>query len=298
VSPASVSAIIAERVIMGEARWMNIGFIGLGRMGGAMARNLQDSGHTLYVNDIRREACDGIVSAGGTFGPTPADVARQSEAVFISVPGPDQVDAALDGDDGLLAGLSDGMLVIDATTIGPDQSRVNARRCAERGADYIDAPVSGGQHGAQSRDLAAMVGADAASFERAKPLLECIAKNITHVGPIGTGSSIKLLNQLIFVSYQLVFAEGLAIGEDLGLDLETMLQVWGASAAGHPEITMKYVAKNALLFFDLAEQARGDLGYTTPLFEAASESLRRAVADGLAGEDMIRARARYRKHQS
>ena len=289
---------------------MEIGFIGLGRMGGAMARNLQDSGHTLYVNDLRREACDGVVAAGGSFGATPADIARQSEVIFISVPGPDQVDALLDGDDGLLAGLSDGMLVIDATTIGPGQSRENARRCAERGVDYIDAPVSGGQHGAVSRDLAAMVGADAAAFERARPILECIAKNIIHVGPIGSGSTIKLLNQLIFVSYQLVFAEGLAIGEDLGLDLETMLQVWGASAAGHPEITVKYdeirgvsdkagfIVKNALLFFDLAERARGELGYTTPLFDAASQSLRGAMAGGLAGEDMIRARARYRARQT
>jgi 3-hydroxyisobutyrate dehydrogenase-like beta-hydroxyacid dehydrogenase len=289
---------------------MKIGFIGLGRMGGAMARNLQDSGHTLYVNDLRREACDGVVAAGGSFGATPADIARQSDVIFISVPGPDQVDALLDGDDGLLAGLMDGMLVIDATTIGPGQSRENARRCAERGADYIDAPVSGGQHGATSRDLAAMVGADAAAFERAKPILECIAKNVTHVGPIGSGSTIKLLNQLIYVSYQLVFAEGLAIGEDLGLDLETMLQVWAASAAGHPEITVKYdeirgvsdkagfIVKNALLFFDLAERARGELGYTTPLFDAASESLRGAMESGLAGEDMIRARARYRPRQT
>ena len=289
---------------------MKIGFIGLGRMGGAMARNLQDSGHTLYVNDLRREACDGVVAAGGSFGATPADIARQSDVIFISVPGPDQVDALLDGDDGLLAGLMDGMLVIDATTIGPGQSRENARRCAERGADYIDAPVSGGQHGATSRDLAAMVGADAVAFERAKPILECIAKNVTHVGPIGSGSTIKLLNQLIYVSYQLVFAEGLAIGEDLGLDLETMLQVWAASAAGHPEITVKYdeirgvsdkagfIVKNALLFFDLAERARGELGYTTPLFDAASESLRGAMESGLAGEDMIRARARYRPRQT
>jgi len=289
---------------------MKIGFIGLGRMGGAMARNLQDSGHTLCVNDLRREAGDGVVAAGGTFGATPADIARQSEVIFISVPGPDQVDALLDGEDGLLAGLTDGMLVIDATTIGPGQSRENARRCAERGADYIDAPVSGGQHGAISRDLAAMVGADAAAFERAKPILECIAKNVIHVGPIGSGSTIKLLNQLIFVSYQLVFAEGLAIGEDLGLDLETMLQVWGASAAGHPEITVKYdeirgvsdkagfIVKNALLFFDLAERARGELRYTTPLFDAASESLWGAMESGLAGEDMIRARARYRPRQT
>ncbi len=288
---------------------MEIGFIGLGRMGGAMARNLQDSGHTLYVNDVRRAACDDVVAAGGTFRATPAEIARNADAVLISVPGPDQVDDVLDGDDGLLAGLTDGKLVIDATTIAPDHSMENARRCAERGADYIDAPVSGGQHGAISRDLAAMVGAEAAAFERARPILECIAKSITHVGPIGSGSTIKLLNQLIFVSYQLVFAEGLAIGEDLGLDLETMLQVWGASAAGHPEITVKYdeirgvsdkagfIVKNALLFFDLADRARAELGYTTPVFDAAGESLRRAMASGLAGEDMIRARARYRAPQ-
>ena len=288
---------------------MEIGFIGLGRMGGAMARNLQDSGHTLYVNDVRREACDGVVAAGGTFRATPAEIARHAEAVLISVPGPDQIDAVFNGDDGLLAGLTDGMLVIDATTIAPDHSMENARRCAERGADYIDAPVSGGQHGAISRDLAAMVGAEAAAFERARPILECIAKSITHVGPIGSGSTIKLLNQLIYVSYQLVFAEGLAIGEDLGLDLETMLQVWGASAAGHPEITVKYdeirgvsdkagfIVKNALLFFELADRARGELGYTTPVFDAAGESLRRAMASGLADEDMIRARARYREPQ-
>ena len=288
---------------------MEIGFIGLGRMGGAMARNLQDSGHTLYVNDVRRAACDGVVAAGGTFRATPAEIARNADAVLISVPGPDQVDDVLDGDDGLLAGLTDGKLVIDATTIAPDHSMENARRCAERGADYIDAPVSGGQHGAISRDLAAMVGAEAAAFERARPILECIAKSITHVGPIGSGSTIKLLNQLIYVSYQLVFAEGLAIGEDLGLDLETMLQVWGASAAGHPEITVKYdeirgvsdkagfIVKNALLFFDLADRARAELGYTTPVFDAAGESLRRAMASGLADEDMIRARARYREPQ-
>ena len=187
---------------------MDIGFIGLGRMGGAMALNLQSSGHSLHVNDVRREACDAVVAGGGSYHATPAEIARHGEMVLISVPGPDQVDAVLGGDGGLLAGLADGMLVIDATTIAPGQSRENARRCAMQGADYIDAPVSGGQHGAVSRDLAAMVGAEPAAFERARPVLECIANSITHVGPIGGGSTLKLLNQLIFVSYQLVFAEG------------------------------------------------------------------------------------------
>lgn len=286
---------------------MEIGFIGLGRMGGAMALNLRRAGHALHVNDVRAEACEAVVAGGGTFHATPAGIAGSAEVVLISVPGPDQVDAVLAGADGLVAGLTDGMLVIDATTIAPDQSRDNARRCAERGADYIDAPVSGGQHGAISGDLAAMVGADAATFERARPILECIADSITHVGPIGTGSAIKLLNQLIYVSYQLVFAEGLALGEDLGLDLETMLGVWGASAAGHPEITIKYdeirgvsdkpgfMVKNARPFFDLADRARGELATSTPVIDAAGASLLRAMADGHGGEDMIRARARYRE---
>ena len=268
---------------------MKIGFIGLGRMGGAMARNLQVSGHTLFVNDVRREACSDVIAEGGVFSATPAEVARQAEAVLISVPGPAQVSDVLDGDGGLLAGLSDGMLVIDATTIAPGNSIENAQLCAARGAAYIDAPVSGGHHGAISGNLAAMVGADVVAFERARPILECITNSITHVGPIGSGSTIKLLNQLIFVSYQLVFAEGLTIGEDLGLDLETMLQVWGASAAGHPEITMKYdeirgvsdkagfIVKNALLFFNLAEQTRGELGYSTPVFAAVAVSLRNPV---------------------
>jgi 3-hydroxyisobutyrate dehydrogenase-like beta-hydroxyacid dehydrogenase len=289
---------------------MEIGFIGLGRMGAAMVANLQQAGHALHVHDVRAEACDAAVAAGATFHPNAAEVARHADAVLISVPGPTQVEAVLEGADGLLAGLGPGKLVIDATTIAPDQSRDNAKRCAERGADYVECPVSGGQHGARSRDLAAMVGAEAGAFQRARPILDCIAKNITHVGPVGRGSAIKLLNQLIYVSYQLVFAEGLAMGEDLGLDLDTMLDVWGASAAGHPEITVKYdeirgrsnargfVVENALMFFELADRARDELGYATPLLDAAAQSLRRAVAEGRGNEDMIRARARYRPNQT
>jgi len=285
---------------------MDVGFIGLGHMGGPMARNIQAGGHRLWVNDIRPGAYPAVLESGATDCATPAEIGRRAEIVFISVPGPDEVEAVLGGDHGLLAGLEQGMLVIDATTITPGQSKRNAQRCAERGADYIDAPVSGGQHGAVSGDLTAMVGAAPEVFERAKPILECIAKTVTLVGPVGSGSAIKLLNQLIFVSYQMAFAEGLAIGEDLGLELDTMLDVWAVSAAGHPHITVKYdvirdasdapgfAAHRALLFFDLAEQAGEDLGYQTPVFGSVAKSLREAIATGHADEDMIRARRRYR----
>jgi 3-hydroxyisobutyrate dehydrogenase-like beta-hydroxyacid dehydrogenase len=287
---------------------LKVGFIGLGRMGAAMAWNIQTGGHVLFVNDIRRDACNRIVEAGATFLDTASLVVRQSEIVLISVPGPDELEVVMSGPDGLLAGIERGMVVIDTTTVSPDQSKENAERCRERGADYLDAPVSGGQHGAISADLAAMVGGERPSFERALPILECVAKSVTHIGPVGSGSAIKLLNQLIYVSYQMVFAEGLAIGEDLGLDLDTMLDVWGASAAGHPMITTKYdeirgvadtpgfAVNRALLFIDLADDACKDLGYLTPVFDAVAASLRRAEADGFANEDMILARNRYRKN--
>lgn len=285
---------------------MDVGFIGLGRMGGPMARNIRAAGHRLWVNDIRREACADVLQAGARYCASPAGVARQVEVVLISVPGPDEVEAVLAGEDGLLAGLRPGMLVIDTTTVSPAQSARNAARCAKLGADYIDAPVSGGDQGAVAGDLAAMIGAAPEAFERARPVLQCIAHSITRVGPVGTGSALKLLNQLIFISYQMAFAEGLTIGEALGLDLETMLEVLGASAAGHPLIRAKFddirgvrdapgfAVHRALMYFDLAEQAGKDLGYAAPVFETVAASLRQAIASGHAEEDVIGARRGYR----
>jgi 3-hydroxyisobutyrate dehydrogenase-like beta-hydroxyacid dehydrogenase len=288
---------------------MEVGFIGLGRMGAAMVDNIQASGHGLFVNDVRRAVCDGAVANGASFLSTAREIAQRSEIIMVCVPGPDELEAVLSGPDGLLAGLEPGKLVIDTTTISPRQSKANAERCHERGADYLDAPVSGAEHGAISADLAVMVGGNEAAFERARPVLECIAKSITHIGDIGSGSTIKLLNQMIYISYQMVFAEGLTIGEDLGLELETMLQVWGASVAGHPEITVKYdeirgisdkpgfLVNRALLFADLAHDAYRDLEYSTPVFETVAASLRLAEKSGLADDDMIRARARYRRQE-
>ena len=278
---------------------MDVGFIGLGRMGGPMARNIQAGGHRLWVNDIRREACAAAINNGATYCASPAELARRVEAVLISVPGPDEVEAVLAGDDGLLAGLGRGMMVIDTTTVSPAQSVRNAARCVELGADYIDAPVSGGQQGAVSGDLAAMVGAAPEAFERALPILQCLAKSVTRIGPVGRGNAIKLVNQLIFVSYQMAFAEGISIGEDLGLDLETMLDVLAVSAAGHPLITAKYdrilgtsdapgfAVAQALMYFDLTEETVERRGEATPVLESVVGALKQAIANGQAETDVI-----------
>lgn len=271
-----------------------------------MARNIAAAGHELFVNDVRADACDRLAADGATVIATPAAVARHSETVLISVPGPVEAKDVMSGPDGLLAGLGKGMLVIDTTTISPRQSKEHARQCAETGTDYLDSPVSGGQHGAEAGDLTAMVGGGDAAYARALPILRCVATEITHIGPSGSASAIKLINQVIYIAYMAAFAEGLALGEDHGLSVDTMLDVLGTSAAGHEMMSTKYdeirglsdapgfPVNRALLFCDLNEDACADFGYTTPVLEAVSAALRRADALGHGGDDVIRARRLYR----
>ncbi|MGE3933639.1 MAG: NAD(P)-dependent oxidoreductase [Rhodospirillaceae bacterium] len=281
---------------------MKVGVIGLGRMGGPMARNIVKGGHTVTVYDVRREAAQAI--EGASAAANPAAVAAASDAVLISVPGPEEDDAVILGADGILAGARDGLLVIDATTITVPQTRTLAATCSARGLDYLDAPVSGAHHGAVAGTLTVMAGGDAAAFARAEPVFKCVGTNIRHIGPTGCGTAIKLINQAVYVSYMSAFAEGLALGDAVGIPLETMLDVLGSSAAGHPMIATKYdeirgkantrfAIERATLFLDLAQQAFRDVGCTTPVFDAAMDSLRRAEGLGLANEDIIVARSKY-----
>ncbi len=206
---------------------MDIGFVGLGRMGVPMAQNLIAAGHTLFVHDINREACDAAINAGAAWAENPAALARQAQVMISSVPGPNEVSAVMTGPDGVLAGVTIGALVIETSTIGPAQSRDLHRRFAEKDAAYVDATVNRIHVGgvAEGR-MTIMVGGTIADFERARPILECLGDKIHHVGPTGSGNVVKLLNQMIFQSYVEVFCEGIALGQRLDVDLATMLQVF------------------------------------------------------------------------
>ena len=190
---------------------MKIGFIGLGIMGRPMALNLKNAGHELIVPE-RKSLTDEIRQAA-TVVADPKTVANRSEVVILMVPDTPDVEAVLFGADGAAAGLKKGTLVIDMSSISPIATKDYAKRVNEKGCDYLDAPVSGGEVGAKQATLTIMVGGPDAAFARARPLFETMGKNITHVGPNnGDGQTCKVANQIIValniqaVSEALVFA--------------------------------------------------------------------------------------------
>jgi 2-hydroxy-3-oxopropionate reductase len=191
---------------------MNIGFIGLGIMGRPMAGHLIDAGHALFLNRVK-PASQGLVEKGGKAMESARAVAEASDVIVLMLPDTPDVEAVLFGENGVASGLSQGKLVIDMSSISPVETKTFAKRIAELGCDYVDAPVSGGEVGAQNAALTIMAGGSEAAFARAKPLFEKMGKNITLVGGVGDGQTAKVANQIIVgltieaVSEALLFAK-------------------------------------------------------------------------------------------
>lgn len=191
---------------------MDIGFIGLGVMGRPMAEHLIDAGHTLHLSRVR-EASQHLVAKGGKAERSARAVAETSEIIILMLPDTPDVEAVLFGEEGLASGLSAGKLVIDMSSISPVATKAFARKIEALGCDYLDAPVSGGEVGAEAASLTIMVGGQEQAFERARPLFEKMGKNITLVGGVGDGQTAKVANQIIVgltieaVSEALLFAK-------------------------------------------------------------------------------------------
>ena len=175
---------------------MDIGFIGLGVMGRPMAGHLIDAGHTVHLNRIK-QASEFLVEKGGKPADTPREVAAASEIVILMVPDTPDVEHVLFGPDGVAEGLKPGSLVIDMSSISPVATKDFAARIRDRGCEYVDAPVSGGEVGAKNAALTIMCGGTEGAFARAKPLLEKMGKTITLVGDVGDGQTAKVANQII-----------------------------------------------------------------------------------------------------
>ena len=197
---------------------MRIGFLGLGRMGSPMARNIAGAGHELIVFNRTGEKMTPFVAEGATAADSPVDLARRCELLALCVALPADVRDVFERPDGILAGLSDDQLVVDFSTIDPATSRAMAARCVERGAAYLDAPVSGGVSGAEQGSLTVMVGGPVEALERARLVLEAVGKNIQHVGPVGAGSTVKLINQMLVGVNLAGVVEALVLGTKAGLD--------------------------------------------------------------------------------
>ena len=210
---------------------MKVGFIGLGVMGRPMALHLVRAGHELSVYARRAEAAQPLVDAGARRLATPAEVAATSEVVFVMVTtGADVEDVAL-GEGGIVHGARPGTVVVDMGTIPPGTARRIAAKLAERGIETVDAPVSGGEVGAQNATLAIMAGGKAEVLERVRPLLEKLGKTIVHIGPSGAGQVAKACNQMIMVSCIEAVAEAMLLAQRSGADPEKVrLALTGGSA--------------------------------------------------------------------
>ena len=194
----------------------NIGFIGLGIMGAPMAGHLLAAGHRLFVH-TRRAAPEPFASEA-TVCSSATEVARRADIVILMLPDTPDVEAVLFGPEGVAAGLTAGTLVIDCSSIDPIATRGFAERIAALGCDYVDAPVSGGEVGAQAASLTIMCGGSEAAFERAQPLFALMGKNITRVGGVGDGQVCKVANQIIVALNIAAVAEALVFASKAGAD--------------------------------------------------------------------------------
>jgi len=209
---------------------MRVGFIGLGRMGFPMARNLIKAGHSVVAHNRSRDPVNRLAAFGAVPAATPAEVARSVEILVSCVMTPEQVEDIYLGPKGVLGGASAGQVYIDTSTIYPMTSRKIGEVLRAREVAFIDAPISGGPQGAENGTLSIMVGADAAALEKARPVLEVFGKNIFHMGPIGAGCSTKICNQMLTGTAHALVAEAMVLGAKLGLDPQKLFDVLHVSS--------------------------------------------------------------------
>ena len=195
-----------------------IGFIGTGIMGKPMASNLQNAGHQLFLSEHHDKAPADLVQAGAIALATPQEVAQEAEFIIVMVPDTPQVEDVLFRDQGIAAGVGPGKVVIDMSSISPSATKQFAEKIKASGAEYLDAPVSGGEVGAKAGSLSIMAGGSEAAFERALPLFQAMGKNITRVGENGDGQTAKVANQIIVALNIQAVAEALLFAARNGAD--------------------------------------------------------------------------------
>jgi 3-hydroxyisobutyrate dehydrogenase len=208
---------------------MQVGFIGLGTMGGKMAANLQKAGYRLVVHDVRRDAAAPHLAAGAAWAETPRHVAQAAEVVFTSLPGPAEVETVVWGEAGLLAGIGSEGAYFDLSTNSPAVVRRLHAAFAERKAHMLDAPVSGGPRGAASGKLAIWVGGERSIFDRYKPVLDAIGDQARYVGPIGAASVAKLVHNCLGYMLNRAMSEVFTLGVKAGVE---PLALWEAVRQG------------------------------------------------------------------
>jgi 3-hydroxyisobutyrate dehydrogenase-like beta-hydroxyacid dehydrogenase len=217
----------------------NLGFVGLGVMGGRVAKRLLDAGHQMTGNNRTRAKAEWLVDAGMRWADTPREVAEAADVVFTMVTDAAALRAVVDGPDGLLAGLGAGKLYVDMSSISPTTSRGLSEEVAATGARMLDAPVSGSVSTLEEGRLSIMVGGDDAAFREVEPILREIGPTVTHVGGNGQAVAMKIATNLSLAVQMLAFSEGVLLAEKSGIPRETAVKVLLKSVIASPMITYR-----------------------------------------------------------
>ena len=274
-----------------------VGIIGLGLMGKPMATNILKAGFPLTVWNRTRSKAEELVRAGATLAATPREAAASSDVLLTIVSDPPALEEVLWGTDGALEGLRRGSTYIDSSTVAPALARRIAAACAERGVEFLDAPVTGGTWGAEKGELVFMVGGKRETLERVEPVLGAMGKRWFHLGPHGAGQTVKLAMNMILALEVDALAEALALVTAAGVPGERLIEVMQSSMARAPVLDVKaplmlkgnytpsfplrLVHKDLGLALDLANQ----LGVALPATAAARE-IYNAVKGATKGEDL------------
>lgn len=278
---------------------MAVGFVGLGRMGAPMAARVAAAGQRAVLAYDISAARRQLPILGVTLLDSAAAVAASSDIIVTSLPGPTEVSEVVYGDAGVLKSIRPGGILIETSTISPGQSRQIAVDFVARGAFYLDAPISGGAHGARDGTLVAMVGGPSEALEKAKPILSAFARNIFHLGPVGSGNVMKLVIQSIFLSQMVCFLEAVSVGERAGISLKTLLDIVAVSAAHHPAVATRYgklkddnldpmfEIGSALKDLSLADGVWREIMAPLPTLTAALADYRETAAAGFSQSDLI-----------
>ncbi|WP_377841202.1 NAD(P)-dependent oxidoreductase [Bosea sp. UC22_33] len=278
----------------------SIGFIGVGLMGQGMARNLVDKGFPLTVMGHRnRKPVEELVAAGAVEAKTAKELAGRSGIIFLCVTGSAQVEAVLKGENGIVAGAKPGAVIVDCSTSDPTVTVKLAAELEAKGLHLADAPLGGTPAQAALGQLSAMVGASPEVFARIKPACEAWAQKIVHLGPVGDGHKMKLINNFLSLGYAAIYAEALTLSQKIGITPQVFDSVLRGSRmdCGFYQTFMQYVLErdrnahkftlnNALKDVRYLESVANEAGVANPIGNAVKNSYAAAVASGK-GEDYV-----------
>lgn len=278
---------------------MNVGFIGLGTMGGPMARNVLKKGHRLTVFDVQPAAVAALTEAGAAAAPSPKAVAAASDVVITMLPDAPDVERVALGPDGIVEGIKSGAIWIDMSTIDPATTRRVGSAIAAKGAAMIDSPVGKTAEFAVAGTLTLMVGGPADVIARCRPVLDCMGTDFFHCGELGAGVAMKLLNNLLATALLEASVETLVAGTKSGLTLDTMISVMKTTMAWNNQLAIAMQRRSLIGDFEpgfmlklghkdcrLALQMYKSLGAPDVVGRATFASLEEALAKGLGTKDI------------